>query len=617
VFARSALIKGLDLLRSRARRLPRWALVPLKRISKLGSQLQNKRYERWVREFDTLSVSDEHAIRLHIGRLKYRPLISVVMPAYDTSAWALKAAIKSVRHQLYDNLELCIADDASPGSHVQEILQQAAAEDHRVKWVRRSTNGHISAASNSALALAEGEFVALMDHDDLLPAHALYEVVVALNEQPGLDIIYSDEDQIDKAGRRQTPYFKTDWNRDLLLGHNVISHLGVYRRSLVEKVGRFRVGFEGSQDYDLALRCVDATSSDRIRHIPTVLYHWRRAYGVSSFSEAKLAECAAAARRAIKDHLKRRREHAEVEAHPDLPHSTRIARKLPSPPPVVSLIVPTRDRPNLLSVCARGLLHETDYPHLELLIVDHQSRSPEARAVLEGLRLDPRVRILPYTGEFNYSAMNNMAAAEARGSILGLINDDIEVTGQDWLSEMVSWAVLDEVGAVGAKLIYPNGRVQHGGLSLGLGGIANPFNYLLRRSAMGYFGRNLLTSEVSAVTGACLVLRKSVYQEAGGLDEVNLPVAFNDVDLCLKIRRLGYRNIWNAQALLYHHESASRGSDASAEKAARLKRESEYMLQTWENELSRDPFYNDNLSSEATKCFDVALPPRRKKPWLT
>ena len=186
VFARSALIEGLDLLRSRARRLPRWALVPLKRISKLGYQLQNKRYERWVKEFDTLSVSDEHAIRLHIGRLKYRPLISVVMPAYDTPAWALKAAIKSVRHQLYDNLELCIADDASPGSHVQEILQQAAAEDHRVKWVRRSTNGHISAASNSALALAEGEFVALMDHDDVLPAHALYEVVVALNEQPDL-----------------------------------------------------------------------------------------------------------------------------------------------------------------------------------------------------------------------------------------------------------------------------------------------------------------------------------------------------------------------------------------------------------------------------------------------
>jgi GT2 family glycosyltransferase len=590
--------------------------VPLKRISQIGFLPQHKRYSKWVSEFDTLSASDEHAIRLHIATLKYRPLISVVMPAYNTPAWALKDAIKSVQNQLYDNLELCIADDASPRSHVLQIAQQAAAEDHRIRWIRRSTNGNISAASNSALSVAEGEFVALMDHDDFLPAHALYEVVAALNEQPSLDIIYSDEDQIDKAGRRQTPYFKPDWNKELQLGHNFISHLGVYRRTLVEKVGGFRVGFEGSQDYDLALRCVDATSPDRIHHIPAVLYHWRRAYSVGSFSESKLADCAAAARRAITEHLKRRRDHAEVEFHPDIPHWMRIARKLPSPPPIVSLIVPTRDRADLLSVCARGLLHETDYPNLELLIVDHQSRSPEARAVLDRLRLDSRVRVLPYAGEFNYSAINNMAAAEARGSILALINDDIEVSSQDWLSEMVSWAILDEIGAVGAKLLYPSGRVQHGGLALGVGGIANPFNYLLRKGAIGYFGRNLLTSEISAVTGACLVVRKSVYQEAGGLDEVNLPVAFNDVDLCLKIRRLGYRNIWNAQAVLYHHESASRGSDASAEKAARLKRESEYMLKTWEHELSRDPFYNDNLSNEATKCFDLAFPPRRKKPWL-
>jgi GT2 family glycosyltransferase len=591
-------------------------LVPLKRVSRFGYLLQNKRYRSWVSEFDTLSASDAHAIRLHIGGLKYRPLISVVMPAYNTPAWALKAAIKSVRDQLYDHLQLCIADDASPSSHVQEILERAAAEDHRIRWVRRSTNGNISAASNSALALAEGEFVALMDHDDVLPAHALYEVVAALNQQPDLEIIYSDEDHIDKAGQRDTPYFKTDWNRELFLGHNLISHLGVYRRSLIEKVGGFRLGFEGSQDYDLALRCVDATSSDRIHHIPTVLYHWRRAYGFSTFSEAKLAECATAARRAIMEHLKRRREHAVVEAHPDIPHWTKITRKLPSPPPMVSLIVPTRDRADLLSVCARGLLQETDYPHLELLIVDHQSRSPEARTVLDRLRLDPRVRILPFSGGFNYSAMNNMALAEARGSILGLINVGIEVTSKSWLSEMVACAVLDDVGAVGAKLVYPNGRVQHGGFALGVGGVASPVNFLLRRDAIGYFGRNLLTSEVSAVSGACLVVRKSVYQEAGGLDEVNLPVAFNDVDLCLKIRRLGYRNIWNAQAVLCHHESATHGSDASAENAVHLKRETDYMLQTWESELSRDPFYNDNLSNEATRGFDLAFPPRRKKPWL-
>ena len=455
-----------------------------------------------------------------------------------------------------------------------------------------------------------------MDHDDLLPQHALYEVAVALNKDPYIDIIYSDEDKIDAKGRRSQPYFKTDWNIDLLLGHNMISHLGVYRRSLLQRVGGFREGFEGSQDYDLALRCADATISARICHIPSVLYHWRRDYGAISFSERQLAECSDAALRAISDHLKRRQETGEVKPHPTLPQWSRVIRPIPHPAPLVSLIVPTRDRADLLSACIDGLLNRTDYPNIEVLIVDHSSKMPATFELFEKLKLDPRVRIIPYTGTFNYSAINNMAAAQAKGSIIGFINHDIDVINSDWLSEMVSLAVMDGVGAVGAKLIYPNDRVQHGGIVLGVGGVAHHFNHSLSRWATGYFGRNLLTSSVSAVTGACLIVKRSVLDEVGGLNEIDLPVAFNDVDFCLRLKKRGYRNIWTPHAELYHNESASRGTENTPEKLARFRNETQYMLVTWGPELEHDAFYNDNFSTEMEKGFELAFPPRRKNSWL-
>ncbi|MGV7217472.1 glycosyltransferase family 2 protein [Bradyrhizobium sp. UFLA05-112] len=603
----------LDYLRSRARRLPNWMRSPLKRLFKVTNQLQNRRYQSWVQQYDTLTPSDIDAIRRHLDVLRYKPLLSVVMPVYNPPTWALRAAIESVREQLYSNWELCIADDASPDRQVQALLE-ASTRDPRIKLVRRTVNGNISAASNSALSLVQGEFVALMDQDDLLASHALYEVVVALNDRSDLDIIYSDEDQIDRRGRRQTPYFKTDWNKELFLGHNLISHLGVYRRSLVEKVGGFRLGFEGSQDYDLALRCIESTSPDRIHHIPTVLYHWRRDFGARSFSEAIPARCAQAARRAIDEHLQRGHENAVAEQHPVLPDWVRVRRQPPTQAPTVTLIVPTLDGSGLRAAYARSLLEQTDYPDLELFVVDHESRSTEAQSLLQRLSEDPRMRILTYSGPVNYSAMINMAARLANGAVLGLLSDDIEVVNPGWLYEMVSWAVRDDVGAVGAKLIYSDGRVRHGGLALGIPGIAKPFNYRLRRDAAGYFGRNALVSEVSAVTGACLV-RRSVYEQVGELDEINLPNAFSDVDLCLKLRRRGYRNIWTPHAELYHHQSRRDNSDAHEEHSKDLRSETAYMLKTWRRELSRDPFHNDNLANDATTSFELAFPPRRRKPW--
>jgi GT2 family glycosyltransferase len=392
--------------------------------------------------------------------------------------------------------------------------------------------------------------------------------------------------------------------------------LGVYRRALLERVGGFREGFEGSQDHDLILRCADATDANRIFHIPAVLYHWRRDYGVPSFSEGKPNECSAATLRAINDHLVRRRHAGTAAPHPTLPQWARVIRPLPSPAPLVSLIVPTRDRSDLLSTCIEGLLNRTDYPAIEVVIVDHQSKMPQTTELFEKLKLDSRVRVVPYSGAFNYSAINNFAVSLTKGSIVGLINNDIDVIGPGWLSEMVSLCIIDDVGAVGAKLIYPNHLVQHAGVVLGVGGVANHFNSGLHRSEIGYFGRNVLASSVSAVTGACLIVRKSVYHVVGGLDEVNLPVTFNDVDFCLRLSKKGFRNVWTPHSELYHHESASRGSDDTPEKAARFKREVDYMLATWGRELKHDPFYSDNFSNEIQESFRLAFPPRRQRPWL-
>ncbi|MCG6205022.1 glycosyltransferase [Rhodopseudomonas sp. HC1] len=600
-----------------------WYRLAKLQLQRLISSMTTRRdiaretlYDRWVREFDTLTDKDRQLIRAHINRLGDKPLISIIMPAYETPAWLLERSIDSVRAQLYPNWELCVVDDASPSPHVAEILACASKKDPRIKWTRRATNGHISAASNSALELASGEFVALMDHDDLLPEHSLYQVAVSLNENPSLDIIYSDEDQIDQTERRMMPYFKTDWNPELILAHNMISHLGIYRRTLLERAGGFREGFEGSQDYDVSLRCADATTPDRIHHIPAILYHWRRKYGVASFSESNIEQCSEAALRAVSEHLKRNNEVATVAPDTNLPHWIRVRRSPPQPAPLVSLIVPTRDQAKLLAMCAEGILHRTDYPALELLIVDHESISPDTQRLFAELQRDSRVRILRFEGPFNYSAINNMAVRSAHGSIIGLVNNDIDVINPDWLSEMVSIAVLRNVGAVGAKLLYPDGRLQHGGVVLGVGGVANHFNVGLGRDEVGYFGRNLLASDVSAVTGACLVVRKSVFEEVGGLNEEDLPVAFNDVDLCLKILAKGYRNVWTPHAELYHHESASRGAEDTSAKKARFRREVHYMQRTWSATLAHDRFYNDNLTIAMATPFGLAFPPRRRKPWM-
>jgi O-antigen biosynthesis protein len=571
-------------------------------------------YAALIRRDDTLSDSDRVAIAEHLRRMEHRPLISVVMPVYQTPERLLTEAVESVRGQLYPDWELCIADDGSPSAHVGRLVAEFARLDERIKWIRRPENGHISAATNSALGLATGEFVAFMDHDDLLCESALYEVAVEIAAHPDVDILYSDEDRIDDRGRRFSPYFKPDFNPELLLGQNMVNHLGVYRRQLIERIGGLREGFEGSQDYDLTLRAWAASSNQRIRHIPKVLYHWRAKAKTASFSEKNQEQCAILARKAIQEFLDQEGQGAKVLVAPILDSYSRIVRKVPKPEPLVSVIVPTKDQAALLSRCVEGILKGTEYPNLELLIVDHDSRETETLGLLETLKHDPRVRIVPYTGPFNYSAMNNLAATKASGEVLALVNNDIEVVEPQWLNEMVAHATRPEIGAVGAKLLYPDGRVQHAGVVVGIGGVAG-HSYLFARGAEpGYFGQALLTRAVSAVTGACLVVRKSAFLEVGGLNADDLTIAFNDIDFCLKLQARGYRNVWTPFAQLVHHESASRGREDTPEKRVRFNRETEFMRRQWREIIENDPFYNPNLTLDAANC-ELAASPRRQKPW--
>jgi len=601
-----------EIARNALRRLPWlrnvfWPFLPtLRRLIRLFPKLI---YKDWIEVHEALQEEERARIIAEISSWQEPPLLSIVMPAYCTEESLLRAALASVKAQLYPHWELCIADDASPTPHMERILAELAASDPRIRWMRRGLNGNISAASNSALSLAKGSWVVLMDHDDLLPEIALYRLVAEIRDYPDAAIIYSDEDKVGEKGHRSDPYFKADFDPDLLLSQNMISHLGVYRRDLLEKIGGFREGFEGSQDYDLVLRALGAAGAETVRHIPAVLYHWRQGGVGASFSESQHERCVDAARRAIADALVAAGSAAQVVPNPLVPIFNRVVHPLPVPAPLVSIIVPTRDRGELLESCLDGVLHQTSYTNIEVIIVDNDSVEKDTLELLAQLSQDPRVSVLEIKGEFNFSRLNNLAVAEAQGEVVLLLNNDIEVIEPSWLTEMVSNALRPDIGAVGAKLLYPDDTVQHAGVLLGFGGVAGHYYPNAQRDDPGPHGLLAVTRSVSATTAACLAVRRSLYEEVGGFDEEQLKVAFNDVDFCLKLRARGYRNLWTPFALLYHKESASRGSDEKGRRAKDFQNEVKTMRDRWGGALDSDPYWNPNLSL-GTGWPDLAEPPR-------
>lgn len=561
-------------------------------------------YQAWLYK-NRLTDSDKENIKKNLKSLDYQPLISILLPVYNVEEIWLRKCIDSVINQYYENWELCIADDASPKSHIKPLLEDYMLKDSRIKVIFREINGHISECSNSALDLANGEFIGLLDHDDELSANALYENIVLLNRYPDADFIYSDEDKIDIEGNRHSPYFKPDWSPDLLLSNMYTCHFGLYRKTIVDKIGGFRKGYEGSQDYDLVLRLTEHT--DKIHHIPKILYHWRTiAESTASGSHVK-NYTHYAGKKALKDALSRRGIDGEVLDIENYSNMYYVHYNLKEQP-LVSIIIPTRDMSELLDNCLKSIFEKSKYFNFEIVIVDNGSEEESTFKVFDKWvsRFPKKVNILRLDIPFNYSKLNNEAAGICNGDYLVLLNNDIEVISENWIEEMLGYAQQNRIGAVGVKLLYPDNTIQHSGVTMGLGGVAGHAFRTKSVSDPGYFGGLMVNRNCSVVTAACLMVRKDLYLDVQGLDE-RLSVAFNDVDFCLKLLNKGYSNVCLNQIKLYHHESKTRGTEDTVEKKARFMSEIDYMVAKWKSYIDVDPYYNQNLSLLSDKSYELKV----------
>ncbi len=541
---------------------------------------QSLAYEHWVRLHDNLDEEDRLAISRHGQTLAYQPLITVLLPTFDTPEIWLRKAIDSVRQQSYAHWELCVADDASAAPHVTRVLREYAQRDNRIRITLRPENGHISAASNSALAMAKGDFVALLDHDDELAPHALYLVAVQLNVNPNYDMLYSDEDKMDAQGRRFDPYFKPDWNPCLLESQNMVSHLGVYRTALLRRIGGFRTGVEGCQDWDVALRISEHTIAQNICHIPFVLYHWRAIAGSTAIDYRQKDYVKNAALRVVREHMERLQQSAEVV--PGFGSFVRPVPDFPQPKPRVSIIV-FGTEPN-----QAGATNDTVYPALELIYC------------------------VPLAGESMAQSVNRMAR-QAQGELLCLLQSSLQPTHTDWLDEMVRQACRPSVGAVGPLQLNANGYIHHAAIVLcahdGNNELFQSMYQDLDSSVTGVAGRAALTQNVSALAPGCLLLRAATFWQIGGLDAEHYPHVHFELDLCLRLAQAGFNNVWTPHVKVRHHQNRSTvRHNAGSEESARFRVQ-------WQRVLDCDPSHNPNLA-QGSVWPTPAFPPRTNIPWL-
>jgi GT2 family glycosyltransferase len=558
-----------------------------------------REYALWIKQYDTVTPSIQAQRQVEMQKWSFLPKIAILMPISTVNESWLREAIQSIRAQIYPHWQLYLCYQNAFSTELTEYLYT----DNRCHFITHSATINLATIFNHALESIHEEFIILMGAEDKLSQWALYQIVNILNQFPKTEIIYTDMDKIDEQGQRYDPYFKSDWNPDLFYSQNFLQYLTAYRTLLVKKIGGFQ-HYSGYEDYDLTLRLLEQIDEQRIQHLPLILYHQRQ-----SLSTHPVAVNNEAAVNALQAHFSRLNQAVNV-VKTDTGH-TRVIYPLPSNPPLVSLIIPTRDKCELLRGTVFGILHNTDYQPLEVIIIDNGSVEPETLSYLKELEVNERVTVIRRDMPFNYSQLNNLGVARAKGEIIGLINNDLEVITPTWLREMVSHALRPKIGAVGAKLYYANDTLQHVGVIVGLGGMAGHGLKFLAREAPGYQWKPVLLQNYSAVTGACLVMRRDIFQKVGGLEEKHLKVAFNDVDLCLRIREQGYRIVWTPYAELYHLESASRGLDNTLRKYLRLRHELNYMKRRWGAILTYDPYYNPNLTIEY-EDFSLAWPPRRR-----
>lgn len=535
----------------------------------------------------------------------YQPKISIIMPVYNIEPRYLRSAINSVVNQTYHNWELCIADGNSPKA-IKSILRSYTLRDPRIKVKFLSENKGISGNSNEALSLATGEFVAFVDDDDELAPFALFEVAKFLNSVPTADYIYSDEDKITENGERFGPFFKPDWSPDLILSCMYTLHLGVYRKSLVDEIGGLRPEYDGTQDYDLVLRIMGRT--DCIYHIPKVLYHWRTIPGSAAHSPLSKLYAFDAQEKALADFLRRNNIKGSVIRGHRL-GIFRVKREI-SNHPLVTIIVPTKDNPDILRKCINSILTRTEYPHFEILVIDNGSMRKETLDYFTVIMRHPKIRVLRYEKPFNFAEICNFAVEHAQGKHILFLNDDTEVISEEWLSAMLEHSQRKEVGAVGAKLYFPDGTIQHAGVVLGLGSykgyrVAGHICYNSREE-FAYGDMINVIRNWSAVTGSCMMMRKEVFNEIGGFD-TNLPYSYQDIDLCMKLRQKGYLIVFTPFSKLYHYESYTRGYPDTPEKEKRFLEDIQYFLAKWGSIVQKgDPYYNPNLSLDDAN-FAIAI----------
>lgn len=528
-------------------------------------------------------------------RFAYSPKISIVVPLYKTPEKYLSEMIESVRKQSYQNWELCLSDGSGEDSPIQKVLKAYEKKDSRIKVVYNHKQLQISDNTNAALDISTGDYIAFADHDDLLAPNALYECVALLNRNPETDIIYTDEDKVDMTGKEHfMPHFKSDFNIDMLCSVNYICHLFVVKREIYQKVGMLNSEFDGAQDYDFILRCVEKTKN--IKHIPKILYHWRAHKDSTAENPESKNYAFEAGARAVQAHYDRLGIHATV-SQTENKGIYRSKYELVDHP-LVSVIIPNKDHTDDLEQCIRSLEEKSTYENIEYIIVENNSQEDETFAYYKQLEESTsKAKVVYWEGKgFNYPAINMYGVKYAKGDYLLFLNNDTEILNQDCIEELLGYCMRKDVGAVGARLYYEDGTIQHAGVIIGLGGVAGHAFTEYPHDALGYFGRIIMAQDYSAVTAACIMIKRSVFEEVGGFDE-RYAVAFNDVDLCLKIRKAGYLIVYNPYAELMHYESKSRGYEDSQEKVERFNSEIALFQTRWNKVLKQgDPYYNPNLT---------------------
>lgn len=526
-------------------------------------------------------------------RLDYEPLISVAVPAYRTPKLFLSQMLDSLLAQTYKNWELCIANGSPEDEDMRAVLEEYSARDKRICVQNLAENLGIAGNTNAALSMASGEFAGILDHDDLLAPNALFEIAKALGNDRGLDAVYTDEDKVTTdLDEHFQPHLKPDFNLDLLRSNNYICHFFVVRRSVIKKAGGFRQEFDGAQDYDFIFRCVE--QAEKVGHIPEILYHWRTHKESTADNPASKMYAFEAGKRAIEAHLERTGVPGTVSHTPDYGFY-RVTYPVQGEP-LVSIIIPNKDEKETLKACIESIREKTEYTNYEILIIENNSTSQEIFHYYKELSEDPRIRLLRWKKEFNYSAINNYGVRHAKGEYLLFLNNDVTVITSGWIKEMLGVCQRPDTGAVGVKLIYPDNTIQHAGCVIGIGGIAGHMFVDMPANRTGYLHKASLLQDMSAVTAACMMMKRSAFVEAGGFTE-ELSVAFNDVDLCLKVRQNGKLIVYDPYVQLYHMESKTRGAEDNKAKVRRFQEEIEYMRTRWIDILKKgDPYYNKNLS---------------------